>query len=148
MTWKLDRKRSNSFYLPDTILCVVLRVHAFQSPQQSHETRLWKWGKLKQVTQGYIADKQQHENSNPGGIATESILKSLVSSRKKMVRFFSINEKLKSNFIYFIYFWLHCAAGVILVPNQGSNPGLRQWEYGVLTTELPGNSLKSNFERY
>ena len=42
----------------------------------------------------------------------------------------------------FFFFWPHPAACRILVPRPGTEPVPLQWKHGVLTTGLPGNSLK------
>ena len=45
-------------------------------------------------------------------------------------------------FFFFLIFGTHRRACEILVPNQGSNPGLLPWQRGILTIGPPGTSLK------
>lgn len=42
-----------------------------------------------------------------------------------------------------VLFWLSSKA--CRIPDQGLNPGLQQWGYRVLTSELPGNSQQCGF---
>ena len=46
------------------------------------------------------------------------------------------------NFIYLFTFWPCPMSYGILVPRPGIEPKPQQWERGVLTTGLQGNSLK------
>ena len=52
------------------------------------------------------------------------------------------NERTLANPIYIHIFWPRRAACGILAPQPGIEPGPWQWKRGVLTTRLPGNSLK------
>ena len=43
------------------------------------------------------------------------------------------------------FFWLHCAACRILVPDQGLNSCLQHRDHGIATTGRPGRSHNSHF---